>query len=125
MKRKGLTMLMLLLISSTAFAGYWAHAWDGSIPRHAWMVGTDTNQLPLYLCRGRYADGMQPGKLRRDFRGCHIAYGGKEIVLRRYQVYINRSQRYPRDHWTRQAWSFIPWHSGRTRQTEWSSFLKY
>ena len=121
MKRKALTILMLLLASSSAFAGHWARARNGSIPHHAWTVGTDTNHLPLYLCRSHYAGGMQPGKLRRGFRGCHIAYGGREIVLHKYQVYINRPQ-YPRNHWVRKR-RFTPWNAWKTGKTEWSNFL--
>lgn len=40
----------------------------------------------LYVCRGRYRDGTQIGKL---FKGkCNIGWGGKEVTLDNYQVLV-------------------------------------
>lgn len=42
--------------------------------------------IPLYPCRGAYKGGVQLGRLRADFRGCHIGYDGRETEVMPYEV---------------------------------------
>ena len=43
------------------------------------VSGMDDNGQPLYLCATPYANGIQLGKVRSDFLGCDISYGGREV----------------------------------------------
>lgn len=42
--------------------------------------------LPLYPCRGAYKGGVQLGRLRADFHGCHIGFDGRETEVMPYEV---------------------------------------
>lgn len=42
--------------------------------------------VPLYPCRGSYKGGVQLGRMRADFRGCHIGYDGHEIEVAPYET---------------------------------------
>lgn len=41
---------------------------------------------PLYAARAWYAGGLQIGKVRPEFEGANIAYGGDEITVDSYEV---------------------------------------
>lgn len=79
----------ILLVSMNSLAGSWVQASNGYVPRGAWAIGYEEDGTPLYLCRANF-HGLQPGKVRRDFRGCNISYAGKEITIHNYSVYLNR-----------------------------------
>ncbi len=97
-----------LLLTSNVLAGQWVGARRGFIPGTAWFLGRDTDGTRLALCRARYAGGIHPGKIRQGFVGCHISYAGREIVKRRYQVYIDRYRRRPRGFWARARRGNVP-----------------
>lgn len=42
--------------------------------------------IPLYACRAPLAGGLQLGRVRSDFTGCHIGYGGKEVQVAPFEV---------------------------------------
>lgn len=42
--------------------------------------------VSLYPCRGAYKDGVQLGRVRSDFRGCHIGYDGREVEVMPYEI---------------------------------------
>lgn len=92
--KKYLSLLLLCLFSSAAFAGYWIRANDGYIPDRAWAIGSDQNGQTLYLCQAQNGNSVSPGKLRNDFNGCHISYGGQELVKPVYRAYIGRHHGY-------------------------------
>lgn len=81
----------LFLVSLNSLAGAWVPASNGYVPRGAWAIGHEEDGRPLFLCRANFHGGLHPGKLRRDFRGCNISYAGKEITIRNYSVYLNRT----------------------------------
>jgi len=71
----------------TTSEGDWQAA-DGEnerILQDALEVGNEDG-LPLYPCRGAYKGGMQLGRMRADFRGCHIGYDGRETEVAPYEV---------------------------------------
>ena len=71
----------------TTSDGDWQAA-DGEnerILQDALEVGNEEG-LPLYPCRGAYKGGMQLGRMRADFRGCHIGYDGRETEVVPYEV---------------------------------------
>lgn len=49
------------------------------------VVGSE-DHLPLYACRGSVGGGIQPGRFRSDFSGCHIGYGGQEISVVPFEI---------------------------------------
>jgi hypothetical protein len=64
--------------------GDWQAA-DERIPQDALEAGNEDGLL-LYSCRGAHMGGMQLGRVRADFHGCHIGYGGREVEVAPYEV---------------------------------------
>lgn len=50
------------------------------------VVSGQESGLPLYACRGPLAGGVQVGRYRADFKGCHIGHGGKEVEVSPFEV---------------------------------------
>jgi hypothetical protein len=67
----------------------WQNAKNGEIPRDATAVGAICNN-PVYVCHAKYLEGVHPGQLVKN--GCLISYGGKAMVLSKYQVLTTRKQ---------------------------------
>lgn len=63
----------------------WVRAANGDIPPDAVPGGGEDGQS-LYICRASYQGGVHPGKVRSEFEGCNIGYGGKEVAVRSYEV---------------------------------------
>lgn len=53
------------------------------------VVGGDEMGRPLFICRGKYRDGMHPGKVVGG--RCNIGWGGREIALDYYQVLVSHA----------------------------------
>lgn len=68
----------------------WKNAQNGHVPPQAYPGGYEKNKAKLFICRAKFKGGKHIGKLRTAFRGCNIAWGGKEYVVRKYQVLLNR-----------------------------------
>ena len=69
--------------------GYWAApAYPGAIPDNAWAFGSEADMTPLFLCLAPHNGGYQPGKIGARTGGCNIGYGGQELTLYDYQVYV-------------------------------------
>jgi len=70
-----------------AFEGDWQPA-DGENKRvlqDAVEAGNEEG-VALYPCRGAYKGGVQLGRMRAGFRGCHIGYDGREIEVTPYET---------------------------------------
>jgi hypothetical protein len=63
----------------------WVPAENGGLARGAVPGGGEHGEF-LFVCQAEFEGGAHPGKLRREFGGCNIPYGGKEITVRRYFV---------------------------------------
>jgi hypothetical protein len=50
------------------------------------VAGTENGE-PLYLCRGRHAWGMNPGKVVAD--KCNVGYNGEEKILDKFEVFYS------------------------------------
>jgi len=87
--------LALMTMTQSAFARpelAW-ESWRGRLPRNAIQGGVDANgSVPLYICRARHINGVHPGKLLN--RECHIGWGGKEVILRQFEVLVWRDGGY-------------------------------
>ena len=68
----------------------WASASDGIIPTGAISGGQEAppGAEVLYVCRANYQNGLHLGKLRSEFKGCHVSWGGKEINVAQYEAPI-------------------------------------
>jgi hypothetical protein len=66
---------------------FWRPASNGEVPRGAFRAGGEEGN-PLFVCRAAHEGGLHPGKIRRDFDGCLIPFGGKEIHEKNYEVLV-------------------------------------
>ena len=70
----------------------WVPAQNGDRPSNAVSAGDELvaylqgTPRTLYVCRAAQGNGIHPGKLVGG--GCNIAYGGKEIEVRQYEVAV-------------------------------------
>lgn len=65
----------------------WVPSQKGSpLPRGAVYGGDNGDGTSLYVCRANYNGGTHPGKLYAG--NCNIGWGGKEIVIGRYEVLV-------------------------------------
>jgi hypothetical protein len=65
----------------------WVEARNGEIPEGALQGGQEAGG-PLYVCRAYHGGGLHPGRIRPDFTGCHIGWGGYEVVIPVYEVLV-------------------------------------
>ncbi|EIJ42219.1 Protein of unknown function (DUF3421) [Beggiatoa alba B18LD] len=71
----------------------WVAMKDGKLPQGAVLGGREhsPNNENLYVCRAHYENGIHPGKIRAEFGGCHIGWGGKEILIKEYEVLVEKN----------------------------------
>lgn len=107
-----------LLVATTGMAG-WVKANNGSFPLYAFKVGKDSGGQALYLCRASYQGSTTPGKIRQGFNGCNISYGGHEVTVTRYDVYVKHDReggewRWTHGHIPKGAWNIGEDSNGNT-----------
>lgn len=61
--------------------------WD-KIPTNKVVGGRENNQN-LYICKGKYNQGVHPGKIGENWGNCNIAWGDKEIGTTDFE-YLNK-----------------------------------
>lgn len=66
----------------------WVSASNGQVPPNATQAGNEADGTPLYLARARYQDGVHIGKVRTAFGAANIPYGGKEVKVADYEVFV-------------------------------------
>jgi hypothetical protein len=54
-------------------------------------AGSEADGTPLYLARAYYQDGLHIGKVRTAFGAANIPYGGQEVKVADYEVYVGRA----------------------------------
>ena len=89
--KKYLAALFMVVVSVASVSAHmewkWVKASNGYIPDNAVVIGgREANGQILFICRANYRGGVHPGKIRTEFGGCNIPWGGKEIVVRDYEV---------------------------------------
>ena len=57
----------------------WTAASGGSVPSGAVAAGEEYDGARLYICRGKYRNGIHPGKVGSTLVACHIGWYGKEV----------------------------------------------
>ena len=64
----------------------WTEASGGHVPDGAIIGGREADGQVLFICRAKHKGGVHPGKIRAEFKGCNIPYGGREHTIRQYEV---------------------------------------
>jgi len=69
----------------------WVATSGGNIPATAVAAGREANGQAVFLCRAKYGpvNDVHPGKTRREFNGCNIGWGGKEVAVAQYEVAVS------------------------------------
>lgn len=69
--------------------GRWVQVKDGNVPSGAIKAGYESDGIPpLYIARAYYRGGLHPGKIRKEFGGAYIPWGGKEVKVNPYEVLV-------------------------------------
>jgi DM9 repeat len=63
----------------------WIPASNGNVPAGAFEGGQEPRRV-LYICRGSYKNGVNPGKVVDN--ACNIPWGGGEPHLQNYEVLV-------------------------------------
>jgi hypothetical protein len=72
-------------------AGEWVSDSGGNIPAGAAAWGHEANGEGLFVARAVVVGGdLHPGKIRGEFGGANIPYGGKEVKVQFYEVLVGR-----------------------------------
>ncbi|WP_425074621.1 DM9 repeat-containing protein [Sagittula sp. S175] len=72
-----------------ASVGGLAFGSNGSVPAGARPAGRENDGRALFSCTGMFNGAFHPGKIRQGLPGCHIGYGGKEVIVNPYFVTTN------------------------------------
>ena len=84
-----LAALAFLAVSAPqAASARWIDMANGNVPPKAQPAGNEANGQPLFLCRATFNGGIHPGKIRTEFGGCNVAWGGQEHKVTNYQVWV-------------------------------------
>ena len=67
---------------------FWIAESGGNVPEGTYATGAEGYGPLLYSCRAQFEGGVHPGKVRPKLGGCHIPYGGKEIIINSYEVLV-------------------------------------
>ena len=67
---------------------FWVEESGGNVPKGTYATGEEGYGPLLYSCRAQFEGGLHPGKVRPKLGGCHIPYGGKEIIINYYEVLV-------------------------------------
>jgi hypothetical protein len=68
--------------------GNWLARTGGDIPWDAVVGGNESDGTRLYICHAEHGGGVHPGKIRPEFGGCSIPVGGRELIIRNYEVLV-------------------------------------
>lgn len=78
----------------------WLPGAKGTPAPAATMVAGQEAGNPVGICRAPYNNGMHPGKLLGD-NGCSIGYGGREVLIPKYEVLTGTPQAQQAAKWVR------------------------
>lgn len=68
---------------------HWQPGSEGHLPPNALIGGKDVDGESLYIGRARYGGGLIPGKFKPRHKGCYVGHGGKEHLVKHYEVLSN------------------------------------
>lgn len=85
---KNLILLFFFLLTIHSAHAQWQRVTNGVIPSNALRAGNEPDGTPIYIARVNHEGGVQIGKARQNEAFAFIPYGGKELYLGNYEVYI-------------------------------------
>jgi Protein of unknown function (DUF3421) len=88
---KKLFCLMALCSALNVAHAQWQTVVNGVTPP-ALIGGREADGSVLYIARARHENGVHIGKARLNSREAFISYGGKELALSNYEVFIGTGQ---------------------------------
>ncbi len=89
----------------------WVPMSDGKVPDPAIEPpGHEADGPGLYIARAYYAGGRHIGKVRQEYGAALIPYGGKEVRVPKYEVYVGRLR------WAKAVDGKVPPHAIRAGQ---------
>ena len=66
----------------------WVQVSKGNLPNGCEFAGQEADGNPLFIARAWYENETHIGKTRKEFEGALIPWGGKEIKIESYEVYV-------------------------------------
>ncbi len=82
--------------------GSWVAASGGNAPPGSVPAGKEADGKPLFVARAKCHGGLHPGKVRQEFGAANIPYGGNEIKVNDYEVFV------PEGRWVAASGGNIP-----------------
>ncbi|GGC84734.1 hypothetical protein GCM10011396_35080 [Undibacterium terreum] len=83
-----------VLVSLSDVSYTWISDTNGKIPSGAVKGGVDIppGKEDLFICRAKFEDkdGIHPGKIRGNFGGCSVSWGGRSAITKKYDVLVQR-----------------------------------
>ena len=73
----------------------WKEAANGHVPKNAVKGGHTADGQPLYVIRATVEGSNACGKLNPQKKYGHVPFGGKEHIVKNYEVLVQRHQRHP------------------------------
>jgi hypothetical protein len=77
-------------VTSVSAKPEWIAVINGQIPHGAFQGGSEADGSPIYIARVKHEGGVHIGKARPGDAEAAIPFGGKEIWLPNYEVYIGK-----------------------------------
>ncbi len=73
-----------------SLSALWLPATNGQVPAGAVAQGNDNDGTPFFACRAFVGNGLHPGKIRTNWRGCDVPYGNSEVTASSYFVLVDQ-----------------------------------
>ena len=85
-------LLLILLFGFIPVQAQWVLVSDNKTPESAMQAGSEADGTPLYIARIHYEGGIHIGKARANAKDAFIPYGGSELVISPYEIYIGKGR---------------------------------
>lgn len=137
-----LTLILGLLMASTVVQAQWERVHRSVTPSGAFRGGNEADGSPLYIARTHHEGGIHIGKARQNAAEAFIPYGGAEIIVDNYEVYVGKGKWRPSKQkpkgavvggkesdgsplYIARAYIGGGWHIGKARENATEAFIPY
>ena len=139
-----LTLILGLLMASTVVQAQWERVHRSVTPSGAFRGGNEADGSPLYVARTHHEGGVHIGKARQNAAEAFIPYGGEELIVDNYEVYVGKGKwlsisngRFPKGAvvggnendgsylYVVRAYIGGGWHIGKARENAREAFIPY
>jgi hypothetical protein len=83
-------LIFIFVLSRFASAQDWVRVINGQIPTNALRAGNEADGTPLFIARAPHEGGVVVGKAWQGDPTAAFPYGGQEIRLGNYEVYVGQ-----------------------------------